>query len=187
LIRKGARIVAHRLRTQGLRTTLLWMYARGLPKLTGIPIARYSRVTPHLYVGPQYGRHGKRRLEWLGITASINLREEFDDAAHGLAFASYCHLPTEDDAAPTLADLERGISFIREALGTGGKVYIHCAGGVGRAPTMAAAYLISEGLKRDEAIALIRRARPFIDITPPQLAQLAHFESCFFRATEQRQ
>jgi len=66
---------------------------------------------------------------------------------------------------------------VREQIDAGRKVYIHCAGGVGRAPTLAAAYLISTGMPREDAIATIRRARPFIDIMPPQMAALAEFEA----------
>jgi hypothetical protein len=174
---KGFRIVTHRLRTQGLRTTLLWLYARGIPKLTGVPLRRYSAVTPAVYVGPQYGRRGKRVLETWGITGVVNLRIEFDDAAHGLALAEYCHLPTIDDAAISLDHLRQGVTFIERVVQAGGKVYIHCAGGVGRAPTMAAAYFISQGKTLDEALALIRAARPFINIMPPQMARLKEFET----------
>jgi len=48
---------------------------------------------------------------------------------------------------------------------------------VGRAPTLAAAYLISTGMTLDEALATIRRTRPFINITPPQMALLVEYEA----------
>lgn len=176
-VRKGWAILVHRLRTQGLRTTLLWVYARGVPRLTGVPLLRYSEVTPQLYVGPQYGRRGRRHLEQAGVTAGVNLRAEFDDAAHGLALAEYCHLPTVDDDAISTQDVARGVAFVREQIAAGRKVYIHCAGGVGRAPTLAAAYLISTGMTLDEALATIRRTRPFINITPPQMALLVEYEA----------
>lgn len=175
-MRKGARILRDRLQQQGLKTTLVWTYGRGIAKLTGVPPLQFSRVTPNLYVGPQYTARGKEYLEKNGITAGVNLRVEFDDAAHGLAFAEYCHLPTVDDAAPSLEHLAQGASFIRQQIEAGGTVYIHCAGGIGRAPTTAAAYLISTGKTLDEALALIRRVRPFILLTPPQIAQLKIFE-----------
>ena len=170
--KKGWAILWDRLRTQGLRVTLLWMYARGIPSLTGVPILRYCQVTPQLFVGAQYNRRGKRLLESAGIQAGVNLRIEFDDAAHGLSLDQYCYLPTVDDTPPSLENLMTGIRFIQQVIEGGGKVYIHCAGGVGRAPTMAAAYLISTGMERDDAIRLIRRARPFIHIMPGQYEQL---------------
>jgi hypothetical protein len=175
LWQKGVRILVHRLRVQGVRTTLLWLYARGLPVVTGIPILKYSRITPRIYVGPQYRRAGKRKLSQIGVNSGVNMRLEFDDAAHGLALEHYCHLPTADDDAPTLDDLHRGVAFIHRVITGGGKVYIHCGGGVGRAPTMAAAYFISQGLELDEAIGLIKRSRPFINIVPAQMEQLERF------------
>ncbi len=138
---------------------------------------RYSEITPHLYIGPQYNKLGKRRLEKEGIQHDVNLRIEFDDAAHGLALEQYCYLPTIDDDAPTIEHLEQGVAFIEQAINNNQKVYIHCAGGIGRAPTMAVAYFISQGMSLNNAIALIKKRRPFIRITPPQLAQLKHFET----------
>ena len=171
---KGGRIVRRRLRAQGWRTTALWAYARGIPYITGVPLLRYSRVAPALYVGPQYRARGKPALARAGITHIVNMRSEFDDAAHGLTLHDdrYCHLPTPDDRAPSPAHLAQGTAFIREAIGGGGKVYIHCSAGVGRAPTMAAAYLIEQGYAMDAALDLIRKARPFIYLTPPQIQAL---------------
>jgi protein-tyrosine phosphatase len=174
---KGIRIVVRRLRNQGLKTTLVWVYGRGIPKLTGVPLLQYSRITPELYIGPQYGQTGKRRLIEEGITAGVNLRKEFDDAAHDLALPEYCYLPTVDDDAISTEHLEEGAAFIRRSIDAGHKVYIHCAGGVGRAPTMGAAYLISQGMNLDAALALIRKGRPFIQIMPPQMARLREFEA----------
>jgi hypothetical protein len=176
LTRKASSILVRRLRTQGVKTTLIWAYGRGWPKLTGVPVLRFSQITPTIYVGPQYQAKGKALLEKVGITGDVNMRVEFDDAEHNLALTEYCHLPTIDDDAPSLAHLDEGVAFIKRVVAKGGKVYIHCAGGIGRAPTMAAAYFISQGMQVDEALALIRRVRPFINITPPQLEQLHRFE-----------
>ncbi len=54
LFRKGWQILALRLRTQGLGTTLVWAYGRGLPGITGVPLLQYCQVTPQLYVGSQF-------------------------------------------------------------------------------------------------------------------------------------
>ena len=185
LIQKGIRILVYRLRTQGVRTTLLWSYARGIPAVTGIPTMKYSRITPEIYVGPQYRRAGKRKLLRTGINGIVNMRIEFDDAARGLALEHYCHLPTVDDHAPTLDDLHQGVAFIHKVTAGGGKVYIHCGGGIGRAPTMAAAYFISQGLRLDEAIGLIRKSRPFIKMMPVQMEQLQRFEALQHRVHSQ--
>ncbi len=176
-LKKGFGLFLYRLRTQGLRLALIWLYGRGTPIITGIPIMKYSQITPEIYVGPQYREAGKRRLEQLGITGSVNLRIEFDDRVHGLSLREYCYIPIINDHAPTLAQLSQGVAFVRWIVAEKGKVYIHCQGGLGRAPTMAAAYFISQGFTLNEAVRLIKQVRPFIEIKPSQMEQLERFEA----------
>lgn len=137
---------------------------------------RFSRVTNQLYVGPQFRQAGKKALESMGIHACVNMRIEKDDAKLGLALDRYLHLPTIDDEAPSIEHLDQGVAFIRDEISSGGKVYIHCGAGVGRAPTMAAAYLMAEGNSLEQSLVMIRKVRPFIMITPPQMQQLRTYE-----------
>ncbi|MBE9506635.1 MAG: dual specificity protein phosphatase family protein, partial [Chloroflexi bacterium] len=65
--------------------------------------------------------------------------------------------------------------FIAEEVAQGGGIYVHCGAGVGRAATMAAAYLVSTGLTPDQAWARIREVRPFIRPKPVQIAQIERF------------
>jgi protein-tyrosine phosphatase len=174
-IEKGWTILTRRLREQGPWVTMQWAYGRGMPKVTGVPMAHNSRITPEIWVGPQFNARGKQYLEQHGVTGSVNLRVEFDDAAYGLDLPNYCYLPTVDDDRPTPEHFQKGVDFIREVVAQGGQVYIHCKAGVGRAPTMAAAYFIAEGMSVDEALALIKQTRPFIAITPPQLQALHEY------------
>ncbi len=171
------RILKRRYHTQGLRTTLQWLYTVGMAKLTGRVSLRYSRVTPQLYIGPQYGRRGKSALQDAGITASVSLRAEFDDLEHGLALEEHSYLPTEDNTPPSMEHLEEGIAFIQRVIDKNGVVYVHCGSGVGRAPTLVAAYLVKQGFPLDEAIARIQRVRPFVRILPGQLERLREYES----------
>jgi len=175
-VHKGLDILTYRLRTQGVRTTALWMYARGVPKITGIPIAKYSQITQQIYIGAQFQHMGKRRLKRWGVTGVVNMRIEYDDADYGLVLDYYCHLPTIDDDAPTLEHLYEGVAFMRQIISRGGRVYIHCAGGIGRAPTMAVAYFICHGFSADDAIRLIKQTRPFINITPVQMTMLRRLD-----------
>jgi protein-tyrosine phosphatase len=103
------------------------------------------------------------------------MRIEFDDEAAGIAPQRYLYLPTVDDAPPSLEHLHAGVDFMAEEIGNGGGVYVHCGSGVGRAPTVAAAYLVSTGLALDEAWARIRAVRPFIRPQPQQVAQVRRF------------
>ncbi|MCI0712361.1 MAG: dual specificity protein phosphatase family protein [Chloroflexi bacterium] len=144
--------------------------------VTGAPVERLSRITPQLYVGGQHNERGWGKLQAMGITAVVNMREEFDDATVGIAPERYLHLPTIDHTAPSMEQLCEGIAFIKDEIENGGKVYIHCASGIGRAPTMACAYFISTGLTMKEARATIKRKRPFIRPRRPQVEQLKRFE-----------
>lgn len=169
---KGLGILWQRLSKQGVRSTTWWAADHVTRVVAGAPIRRVSQITPHLHVGGQYRRHGWRRLAARGITAVVNMRIEWDDLALGLAPERYLYLPTVDDGAPTLDHLRQGVDFIAGECRQGGSVYIHCGSGVGRAATMAAAYLVSTGLAPDEAWTQIRRVRPFIRPSQVQLEQL---------------
>jgi len=174
-LRNGLRILWYRLGQQGLGTTALWAADHAVRMVTGAPIQSLTQITPHLHVGGQYRRRGWPSLAGRGITAVVNMRSEFDDWAAGIAPSRYLYLPTDDDHAPTLEQLEAGTAFIADEIARGGSVYIHCGAGVGRAATMAAAYLVSTGLSPDAAWARVRQVRPFIRPVEAQARQLERF------------
>jgi protein tyrosine phosphatase (PTP) superfamily phosphohydrolase (DUF442 family) len=171
----GLRILWGRLTQQGLRVTALWAADHAVRIVTGANIRSVSQITPQLHVGGQYRRRGWPRLASRGITAVVDLRIEFDDNDAGIAPPRYLYLPTVDDHAPTLEQLRAGAAFMAEEIGRGGGVYVHCGSGIGRAPTMAAAYLVGTGLTPDQAWARIRTVRPFIRPKPAQVAQVERF------------
>jgi protein tyrosine phosphatase (PTP) superfamily phosphohydrolase (DUF442 family) len=172
---RGLGILWERLTRQGVGVTAWWAADHLVRILTGAPLRRVSQITPHLHVGGQYRRRGLRRLEARGITAVVNLRIELDDNDLGIALPRYLYLPVVDDAAPTLEQLWAGSDFIGEEIAQGGAVYIHCGSGVGRAATMAAAYLISTGMTAQEAWDSIRAVRPFIRPSAVQVEQIERF------------
>ena len=168
-------ILYRRLLEHGLRATYLWVQDKIVRRTRGFSPPHISRVQPNLYVGGQHRRQGLAPMRDLGITAIVNMREESDDAQRGLALDHYLWLSTTDDAAPAIEDLERGVDFISHHVAEGRGVYVHCAAGVGRAPMIAAAYLVRTGMSAAQAWDTIRRARPFIRPTPPQIAALNAF------------
>lgn len=172
---KGFQILSYRLTHYSLGATFLWALDHAVRRITGAPIHRVSQISPHLHVGGQYKKRGWPRLVRRGMTAVVNMRIEFDDRAAGIAPAKYLHLPTVDDTAPSIEQLEQGVAFVRGEIEAGGGVYIHCGAGVGRAAAMAVAYLVSTGLSPEQAWAAVRKVRPFIKPTPSQLAQIEAF------------
>lgn len=175
LLVKAASIAAYRIRHYGWRVTWMWLWTRLFMWTLGREVERYCRITPQLWVGGQMRARGWRWLRTRGVTADVNLRAEHDDRAYGVPEEMYLWLPTEDDHAPAPQHFDAGVRFIRHVIAQGGAVYVHCASGVGRAPTLAAAYLVSTGMSVEEALETIRRVRPFIKLTPEQRSALARF------------
>jgi predicted protein tyrosine phosphatase len=157
---------------QGVKTTFIEAYDQFQRLLHGAPTERYSSILPGIHIGGQYSAKGWPILQARGVTSVVDMRDEYGDARHGLAPERYLYLPTVDNTAPSLQHLQQGITFIHDELARGGQVYIHCWEGVGRAPTMAAAYLVSTGLRPREAWGKIKACRPFIRPSLQQLEQL---------------
>jgi len=86
------------------------------------------------------------------------------------------HLPTPDQQAPSLEHLQAGVDFITQEIKNNGLVYVHCAHGEGRGPSMVIAYLISTGMTYDDALKQVIAVRGFVKPTPPQVIRLKEFE-----------
>ena len=160
----------------GPRAILLRFIDQAYRKIGGAPLWKLSQVTPQLFLGGQHHRRGWRAMQARGITAIVNLREtKFNDAAKSIDGERHLHLATVDNTPPTVADLMRGVAFVDDEIQRGGKVYIHCGVGVGRAPTLTAAFLMTTGLSAEEALRHIKKARPFVHLTDEQRDALDEF------------
>lgn len=83
-------------------------------------------------------------------------------AAHGLEWLG---LPIKDGDAPDhrfLASWQTLGPYLVRTISSGGRVVVHCKGGLGRAGTVASMLLIQSGTtaSAEEAIAMVREARP---------------------------
>ena len=123
----------------------------------------FSWVEPNLLAGHAYPG-GFEQLKWLrqqGIQIILTLTEEslpkFYLEEAGLLSI---HEPIRDFQAPTLEQLDRCVSAIKNATKKNMGVAVHCAAGMGRTGTVLTAWLISKGLTPEEAIKEIRRLRP---------------------------
>jgi hypothetical protein len=168
-------ILVREVKRQGIWIATLYALDHVNRLATGAPPARFSRIVPGVHLGGQYTLGGWRRLQRRGVTAVVNLRDEFDDAVAGIAPPSYLFLPTVDDTPPTIAQLWQGVRFIEDEIKHGRQVYIHCMLGVGRSATLVLAYLIAGGMSLDAALAKVRRRRPFIQPTLSQRLRLQEF------------
>lgn len=162
----------------GPRAIALRFYDQFTRKQRGYPIWELSRVRPFLYVGGQHFSKGWQAMEQEGISGVINMREaHHDDITQGIGGDHHLHLATRDNTPVPFEYLHQAADFIAEQKDSGGKVYVHCGVGVGRAPSAAAAYFIKhENMTATEAITTIRQMRPFIHLTGSQRRQLEKFE-----------
>ncbi len=155
-------------------------------KRTGAPHWKLSEITPQLYCGGQHYPAGYQEMLNKGITGIVNMREaHISDEEKEIAGPNHLHLATRDNTPPQVDDLIKGAEFVRDQIEDGGKVYIHCGVGVGRAPTMTAAYMITTGLSPDEALRKIRKERPFIHLTGKQRGVLDEFEQAWHKKHSQ--
>jgi protein-tyrosine phosphatase len=131
-------------------------------------MADYSMVTWRLFTGAAISSpEDVDEMVADQITDVIDCRSEMDDApllaGRGMG---YLWCPTNDDGAPKGVEwFGPGIEFALAALAQPHRrVYTHCAAGVNRGPSMAAAILMALGLGRGEAQEMIRDARPQVGL-----------------------
>ncbi|KAI9437354.1 protein-tyrosine phosphatase-like protein [Russula earlei] len=145
----------------------------------GIPTLKRSQITANIFLGSQYTLLGLQKLKALGITAIVNMRLHPVYAESKYEGFHYLHLPTVDNTPPSIDTLLKGIDFVALEIKSGGKVYIHCRQGLGRGPTMTIAYLISTGLTYEDAFALVKKVRTFINPRPGQIQRLKELQQYY--------
>ncbi len=105
-------------------------------------------------------------LARMGVTHVIDMQIEFDDTPLGeAAGVEVLWNPVDDDFEPKGAEVfDRGVRFALGALERpDGKIFIHCAAGVHRAPMMTLAVLRATGHELDEAKQMIQTKRYVVD------------------------
>ena len=113
------------------------------------------------------------RLEALvahGITHFIDLTSASDPVpsytallAHGAMDAQHLHHPITDFGVPTVATMQGILQDIQDALKVHGRVYLHCRAGIGRTGTVAATWLVQQGLAPEAALALLLQKWQCVD------------------------
>lgn len=101
-----------------------------------------------------------------GITHILDMQIEFDDTALAEPYGiTVLWNPTDDDFQFKPPEIfQKGVDFALQALDeSDGKLFVHCAAGVHRAPMMTLAILCSQGWDLDDAMQLIEARRPAVD------------------------
>ncbi|HEY3115945.1 MAG TPA: dual specificity protein phosphatase [Chloroflexota bacterium] len=137
----------------------------------------FSWITSDLAVGGAFHKRDGERLHKMGIGAVVDCREEASDderelARFGIAFL---RLPTPDATTLTQDSLTQGVSWVRDQLESGRKVYIHCTHGVGRAPELGACVLVTQGYDAEDALELVKARRWQASPNAEQIEGLVRF------------
>jgi 1-acyl-sn-glycerol-3-phosphate acyltransferase/membrane-associated phospholipid phosphatase/predicted protein tyrosine phosphatase len=156
------------------------------PCLAGqaISLAYYRRrcaglhhITPGVLIGGRLSEREASATVDRGVTAVLDLTAEFTEA-RAFRRVVYRNIPILDLTAPTVMQLTEAVAFIADQ-STRGVVYVHCKAGYSRSAAAVGAYLLASGRARsaDEAVAILRRARPSMVVRPEASRVLARFEA----------
>ena len=137
-----------------------------------------TRITDDLVVGGAIPVRAYRRLQEIGVTAVIDLREEArdDEAALRALGIELLYLPATDRYAASQDQMRRGVEWAMERIERGGQVYAHCKHGVGRGPLMGLAIMVARGMTASDALRQMRGRRWQAAPNDRQLAALVQFE-----------
>lgn len=120
-----------------------------------------------------------------GVTHIIDMQIEFDDRPLAEPYdVKVLFNPTDDDFMPKPPQLfQAGVDFALEALEVpDGKVYIHCAAGVHRAPMMTLAILRVLGWPLQKAKDLIQERRYVVDLAACYVESVENFMKVYEEA-----
>ena len=125
----------------------------------------------HVLAGEHPGKEGEallpERLQLLaqmGITHFIDLTAPTDLPAYqALGSAVRINHPIIDFGVPSVMQMHGILQSMNDALLQGGKVYVHCRAGIGRTGTVAATWLVSQGMTGQAALDLLQKKWQAVD------------------------
>jgi protein-tyrosine phosphatase len=109
------------------------------------------------------------------LTLGARMPARFPDRAEYLVLDKIADDPDQD----LLRVLPQCVAFVAKARRNNGAVLVHCFAGVSRSATIVIAYLMAASaavLTVPEALAIVKRRRPFVDPNPGFLTQLKKWE-----------
>jgi protein-tyrosine phosphatase/membrane-associated phospholipid phosphatase len=135
----------------------------------------WDEVTPRVWLGRVLNRRVATEARLHGVTAVLDLTAEFSETPVFLDLG-YRNIPILDLTAPTQEQLHEAARFIAEHA-RDGVVYVHCKIGYTRSAAAVGAYLLASGKAKstEEAVAMLRAARPSIVVRAEAMSALQQF------------
>jgi len=136
-----------------------------------------AEITGGIFLG---NMHAARSIVWLrtrGITHILNVADDVP-TYHPKLF-QYKRLEVRDHGLDQGIQrvFDEAITFIEDALAAGGKVLVHCLGGVNRSATIIVAYLMKiRGRRLKEAFNWVKMRRIVVAPLPDNLVALIKYE-----------
>lgn len=124
---------------------------------------KWDRIDDYVVLGGRPSRRDIRKLAAQGVTAVVNMCEEFKGHTREMAAAgiSQLYLPTLDFHCPAADDLIRGVEFLLKQRAESRQTYLHCKVGRGRSATLALCYLMAaHNLDGQAAMRRLKSKRP---------------------------
>ena len=122
-----------------------------------------NEIVDRLYIGDWNDALSLTHSNPNSIAAVLNVCENINV---GLAMSSYLHIPFPDHFPIPADKFSICMSWLNAQYNScRRRVFVHCACGVSRSPTICAAFLTKVGLASniDEALTIIKNARPQAD------------------------
>ena len=126
----------------------------------------FSNITDDLFIGTTPLASDYDGLRELGIRLLINMRlvhGPFRDPHHEPIKLLWLRTIDSPLFPIPISKLMTGAKAALETIRSGGKVYVHCAGGRHRGVAMGSCILIAQGYGPEEAMQLISKRRSYAD------------------------
>ncbi len=142
----------------------------------------WDEVVPGVWIGRRLNEMEAANVIRQGVTAVLDLTVEFSEV-QPFRDVTYRHIPVMDLTAPTPEQLREAVDFMAEQAATG-TVYVHCKVGYSRSAAVVGVYLMQSGYasRVDDAVLLLRQARPSIVIRAEAMTALREFAEISDRA-----
>jgi atypical dual specificity phosphatase len=141
-------------------STYFWHWLR---RRVGLGRSWMCAVEPNLFLAAVPTLGDLDHLTRRGVRAVINACDEYAGpiTRYRELGIEQLHLPIVDYAEPSAEQVDRALDFMREHVGAGRGVLVHCKAGRGRSATLVLCWLVAErGLEPEAAQRMLAELRP---------------------------